>query len=214
MDRLVTIRSSRYGLDIGLAPDADMEQIYEELHRKFQASARFFGKAGMALSFSGRTLSRGEEEKILSIIREDTDIDILCLIQRENQGEEKYRSIVRQASEEAEKHGGLIYRGTLGKRQVLESESDIVVLGDVEPGAEVRAKGSIVIMGSLYGSAHAGTEGNRETFVAALFLQPGELSVGGIRANRHIIYQQSLSIQGPKIAVADGNRIYLDPLVD
>ena len=76
------------------------------------------------------------------------------------------------------------------------------------------ASGSIVIMGALYGSAHAGSGGNREAFVTALFLQPKELRIADVEAKRNIIYQESLSINGPKIAVVDGRRIYLDPLMD
>ena len=97
---------------------------------------------------------------------------------------------------------------------MLESDSDLVILGDVDPGAKVSAGGNIVIMGSLYGSAPAGSGGDRRAFIAALFLQPKELWIGDVEANRHIICQESLSIKGPKIAVVDGNRIYLDPLVD
>jgi len=45
-------------------------------------------------------------------------------------------------------------------------------------------------------------------------MQPKYLSIGDIVAKRQIIYQESLNIKGPKIAVIDGNRIYLDPLTD
>ena len=79
MGRLVTIRSSRYGLDIELDPGADFDTLLEVLADKFKASARFFKDAKMALSFSGRTLSRPEEEAVLGIISETTQIDILCV---------------------------------------------------------------------------------------------------------------------------------------
>ena len=45
-------------------------------------------------------------------------------------------------------------------------------------------------------------------------MQPKQLRIGDIEAKRQIIYQESLLIQGPKIAVVDGKHIYLDPLVD
>ncbi len=214
MDRLVTIRSSRYGLDIGLDPDADMELLLGALDGKFRDASRFFKNAKMALSFSGRRLSRSEEDEILKIIERNTQIDVVCIVEQEDDGGLAYRSIVEQAEAGALKDDGVFYRGTLGRRQVLESDTDLVILGDVEPDAKAVAKGSIVIMGSLYGSVHAGSDGNRSAFIAALFLQPKELRIGDIEANRHIIYQESLSIPGPKIAVVDGSRIYLDPLVD
>ena len=69
-------------------------------------------------------------------------------------------------------------------------------------------------MGTLYGTVHAGAAGDRDAFVVALSMQPRQLRIADVEAKRQIIYQESVSIKGPKIAVVDGNRIYLDPLMD
>ena len=45
-------------------------------------------------------------------------------------------------------------------------------------------------------------------------MQPQRLVIGDIEAKRQLIYQDSLSINGPQIAVVDGKRIYLDPLIE
>ena len=214
MERLVTIRSSRYGLDIELDPEEDFDSLLEILTGKFRSSARFFKDAKMALSFSGRSLTRTEEEKILQVISENTQIDILCVVEQNDKNEPMYRSIVEQTLSDISKREGQFYRGTLGKREILESESSIVILGDVEPGARIIAKGNVVIVGALYGADQAGAAGDRDAFVVALSMQPKQLCIGDIEAKRQIIYQESLSIKGPKIAVVDGRRIYLDPLVD
>ncbi len=214
MDRLVTIRSCRYGLDIQLSPEPEFPVLADILRGKFHDSARFFKDAKMALSFSGRILSRTEEEQVLKIISDNTDIEILCIITHDEKMETMYRSVVEQTLSDLQKREGQFYRGTLAKRQVLESETSVVILGDVEPGARVIAKGNIVIVGVLYGSAHAGAAGDRNAFIAALSMQPRQLCIGDIEAKRQIIYQESLTIRGPQIAVVDGKRIYLDPLVD
>ena len=52
MDRLVTIRSSKYGLDIELDPEVGFDVLLKALVSKFRDSARFFKDATMALSFS------------------------------------------------------------------------------------------------------------------------------------------------------------------
>lgn len=214
MGRLVTIRSSRYGLDIELDPEADFDVLLRTLSDKFKASVRFFKDARMALSFSGRTLTRTEEDAVLEIINDNTQIDILCVVEQNDKNEPMYRSIVEHALTDMSKKDGQFYRGTLGKREILESDSSVVILGDVEPGARVVARGSVVIVGALYGSVRAGAAGDRDAFVVALSMQPKQLCIGDIEARRQLIYQESLSIKGPKIAVVDGSRIYLDPLVD
>lgn len=201
-------------MDIRLSQDADFDVLAEELAGKFRDSAKFFKDARMALSFSGRILTRSEEEEILKIIGDNTDINILCIISHDEKMEVMYRSVVEQTLLNMQKRDGQFYRGTLAKRQVLESDSSIVILGDVEPGAKIIAKGNIVIVGALYGSVHAGASGDRNAFVAALSMQPRKLCISDIEAKRQIICQESLTIKGPQIAVVDGKRIYLDPLVD
>lgn len=59
----------------------------------------------------------------------------------------------------------------------LEHEGNVVVLGDVNPGAEVVAGGSVVVWGRLRGVVHAGAAGNTEAVVCALDLSPTQLRI-------------------------------------
>ncbi len=213
MDRLVTIKSSNYGMDIRLDPDAPFEELKDALIVKFKEASRFFKDARMAVSFSGRVLNLAQENEIIDIIG-NAGIDVICIIDHNEKHELMYKSVVEQTLSNLHKREGQFYRGTLGRRQVLESEDSIVILGDVELGSKVIAKGNIVIVGALYGSVHAGASGDRDAFIVALSMQPKQLRIGDIEAKRQVIYQESLDIRGPKIAVVDGGHIYLDPLVD
>ena len=206
MNKLVTIRSNRYGLDIEFDSETEFDQLLEVLGQKFKQSGRFFKDAQMA--------TRAEEDRVLAVIRENTQIEILCIIEPNDKNEMMYRSVVEQSLSDIYKKEGIFYKGTLRKRQILEAEESIVILGDVELGAKVIAKGSVIIIGTLYGSVCAGASGDTSAYVVALSMQPKYLSIGDIVAKRQIIYQESLNIKGPKIAVIDGNRIYLDPLTD
>ncbi len=201
-------------MDIQLSAEAPFDVLCEVLTSKFRDSSRFFKDARMAVSFSGRSLSRSEEEKILGIINENTELDVVCIVEKDVKNELMYKSAVEQTLTNIQKREGQFYRGTLGRRHILESESSIIILGDVEPGAKVIAKGNIVIVGALYGSVHAGAPDDRSAYIVALSMQPKKLCIGDIEAKRQIIYQESLNINGPKIAAVDGRRIYLDPLVD
>lgn len=201
-------------MDIQLSADAPFDVLRDVLTSKFRDSSRFFKDARMAVSFSGRSLSRSQEEEILGIISENTELDIVCIVEKDEKNELMYKSAVEQTLTNIQKREGQFYRGTLGRRHILESESSIIILGDVEPGAKVIAKGNIVIVGALYGSVHAGAPDDRSAYIVALSMQPKKLCIGDIEAKRQIIYQESLNINGPKIAAVDGRRIYLDPLVD
>ena len=214
MSELVTIKSSHSGIELRLNANLPFPDLLKAVEEKFRQSAGFFKNAKMAVSFSGRTLSISEEEQLIQVITQTTNLEIICIIDHDERKELIYKRAVAQCLSEREKSDGQFNRGTLKRRQLLESESSIVILGDVEFGAKVVAKGNIIILGTLYGSVHAGAAGDRNAFIIALSMQPQRLVIGDIEAKRQLIYQDSLSINGPQIAVVDGKRIYLDPLIE
>jgi septum site-determining protein MinC len=59
----------------------------------------------------------------------------------------------------------------------IEFAGHVVVLGDVNAGAEIIAGGSVIVWGRLRGVVHAGVDGNREAVVCALDLAPTQLRV-------------------------------------
>lgn len=61
--------------------------------------------------------------------------------------------------------------------QKIYTRGNIVVLGDINPGAEVVAGGSILVMGALRGMAHAGALGDDEAVIAAFRLNPTQLRI-------------------------------------
>ncbi len=70
----------------------------------------------------------------------------------------------------------------------VEHPGHVVVLGDVNPGAEIVSGGSVVVWGRLRGVVHAGAQGNREAVVCALDLSPTQLRIAeeiAITPKRH-----------------------------
>lgn len=59
----------------------------------------------------------------------------------------------------------------------IEHHGHVMVLGDVNPGAEVIAGGSVIVWGRLRGSVHAGAEGNDSAVVCALEMAPTQLRI-------------------------------------
>lgn len=62
--------------------------------------------------------------------------------------------------------------------QVLETTGDLLLIGDVNPGGEVRATGNVFIMGQLNGIAHAGNKGDDEAVIVASYMNPTQLRIG------------------------------------
>jgi septum site-determining protein MinC len=75
-------------------------------------------------------------------------------------------------------------RGPIRSGVILESDRHLIVLGDVNPGAEVRSLGSITVLGRMRGVAHAGagTADGAGGFILALELAPQQLRLGELVA--------------------------------
>ncbi len=73
----------------------------------------------------------------------------------------------------------VLVRRTLRSGNSLHYAGHVVVIGDVNPGAEIIARGDVVVWGRLRGMVHAGAEGNEQAVVCALDLSPTQLRIGG-----------------------------------
>ncbi|MCC6454411.1 MAG: septum site-determining protein MinC [Caldilineaceae bacterium] len=75
-----------------------------------------------------------------------------------------------------------VHRGNLRSGQVLRKTESIVVIGDVNPGAQVISGGDIMVWGRLRGVAHAGADGNRRAVVTAIDFVPTQLRIANLTA--------------------------------
>ncbi len=73
---------------------------------------------------------------------------------------------------ESDDSGGLFVRRRVRSGQSLRHPGYIVVLGDVNPGAQIIAGGDIIVWGRLQGTVHAGALGNCQAVVCALAMSP------------------------------------------
>jgi septum site-determining protein MinC len=104
----------------------------------------------------------------------------------------------------------LYHRGTLRGGQALHNLGNLVVIGDVNPGAELVASGDIVVFGALRGVAHAGAQGDRGARVIALELAATQLRIATAIASG----DAGPKPRGPEHASIVGDRIVVVPFAD
>ncbi len=213
MKQPVIIKSNPYGIMVMLEPMIPFEQLLTEIAEKFKDSSKFFKDAKMAVSFEGRELTIEEEKKILDVITENASIRILCVIDKDKEREETFKKALDEAQKNVKIDGGQYYKGTLRSGQVLETESSIIILGDVNPGATVISTGNIVVLGALYGMAYAGGSGNNKAFVAALDMYATQIRIGDVMArSSDKPVKRKKSKFDPKIAYVESGNIYIDSI--
>ncbi len=169
MEQQVILKSNRYGINLILNENLPFEELLDAIILKFHESDKFFKNASIAITFSGRHLSTEEEIRIIDAITEQTSIHIICVLDSDEQKELDTKAQIEEFLRRQEESTGQFYKGTLRSGQVLECESSVVIVGDVNPG-----------LGSLDGNAYAGAAGNSESFVAALHMNPIQIKIADV----------------------------------
>lgn len=215
MDRKsVIIKSNKFGLIVILDDKLPFEELLLDIGDKFKEAAHFFKDAKMAVTFRGRLLTKTQEKKVIETIIENCSIHILCIVDEQKESEAFYRGAVEYTLEEQKTHDGQFYKGTLRSGQVLETETSIIILGDVNPGAQVVSKGNIIVLGSCMGNVYAGATGNRGCFVAALIMKPAQVRIADKIARSAITKRVDTGEypMDPMISFIKDDHIYVKPI--
>ena len=180
MDTSVVIKGYKNGIVLQLNNELPFSELKKRIRAKFQESAKFLGEARMALTFDGRELSSEEQREVLRIISENTDLEVICVFDNDQKNEDLLKMSMERVISCLANTAGQIYRGVLPTGHKLESETSIIICGNVEAGARVVSGGSIVVLGSLYGSAFAGTNSSKDAFISASHMHPEWLRIGDL----------------------------------
>ena len=112
-----------------------------------------------------------------------------------------------------------VYRGTLRSGQSVRHAGTVVVLGDVNPGAQVVSGGDVLVWGRLRGTVHAGAMGNARAIVTALDFEPVQMRIAQHIAmtpksasnNPGYWFWKRDSSGKPEVARVINNQIVVDP---
>lgn len=226
MDNSVVIKGSKHGIVVFLDKECSFDNLKIMIKEKFEQSAKFFGKANMAISFEGREVSNDEQKELVGLITEVTELNILCIVDTDEKNDERFEAAVNAGLNNQEEavsettNDVLFYKGTLRSGQVVEAETSVIVLGDVNPGGKVIAKGNVIILGSLKGYVVAGANGNVNAFVVALEMKPMQIKIGDVIArsqdgapvNKKDKAKAKQKVIQPKIAFVEDGNIYIEDL--
>ncbi len=128
-----------------------------------------------------QTPIKAESKEIHPVLQHD---EIIAEQMVEQEIEEQKDEEISAKKVEAESLPTLYLRKTIRSGQSISSDGNIVVIGDVNPGAEIIAKGDITVWGILGGIAHAGSDGNNYARIRALKLNPVQIRIGEVFARR------------------------------
>lgn len=187
MSNQVIIKGKNNRLVIALNPKADFLELCDILKTKILEAKNFIGNSRMAIEFSGRNLTSEQEDILIGILTENSNIVISYIFTDKNEKTEKKNkekkskdqvmalSKLNPLMEEGKTH---FYRGTLRSGAKIESDGSVVVIGDVNPSSIIRARGNVIVLGRLNGTVYAGLNGDDKAFVTAIYFNPIQLTIG------------------------------------
>ncbi len=102
----------------------------------------------------------------------------------------------------------ILHKGTVRSGDRISSNGDLIIMGDVNPGAIISADNNVYVWGKLFGTAFAGKNGNKNASIYSLFLNPLQLRICEIVA---IGPKEKPRYQYPEIAILEHNKIIIKP---
>lgn len=205
-DNCVVFKGTGKGIAIVLSENASFDDIKTVLAAKIEASSKFFEGVTTGITLKGKAISEDEEQELIEIISEKLNMNISFL--KTDTDTNNTSAVLTKDLKDCS--FTKYHKGSIRSGQVLSFEGSIVIVGDVNPGAVVKATGNITVLGQLKGIAHAGFGSNRDAFVAAVCMVPVQLRIADI-----ITVFPEENIKGKKSAefayIEDG-QIYVKPL--
>lgn len=155
---------------------AEFVDIEKEVRKKVTQLKKIYKEDKTPIRVIGRVLKNREIEEIEKIIKDALDVDVEFDMPREMGLSNIKKTFLSEISVSETK----FHKGSLRSGQRLEEEKSIVILGDVNSGAEVIAADNIVVLGTLRGLAHAGAKGNKQAIIAAGRLDAVQMRIANI----------------------------------
>lgn len=217
-NNLVVFKGKKDGITVLLDEAAEFPTIIDALDKKVIDARKFFGGGKTAISFTGRSLSEEEERQLLDIIVKNADVDISFVSNALAKSDTSSFTLETGTlgmdmplllSEHATKY----HNGSLRSGQVISYSGSVVVIGDVNPGAQIIARGNILVLGAAQGLLHAGCTGSTECFIFAARLFPIQLRIA------HVMTFLPKEMNGDKknnasYAYIKNGQIYIAPLLN
>ena len=196
----VSINQKQDKIIIKIVEEALQSEIIKELDVKLKSLKKMYQEEKIPIQILGKVLKNEEMEEIQAIIEKILDVQIDFDSPKEL-GLHGIKKTFEKAIETSETK---YIKGSLRSGQKEEFEGSIVIIGDVNGGAEVIASENIIIVGTLRGVAHSGAKGNKKAIIAAGIIESPQIRIADM------IQEIEKSTNKYKYAYINENKIVLE----
>ncbi|MCR4566637.1 MAG: hypothetical protein K5769_01190 [Pseudobutyrivibrio sp.] len=190
----VILKSNKHGLTLQLDATIPFEGLVRAVCKKFAQSAEFFGETSMVLETFGRELTSEEGLILIQAIELNSKIKVILLHENNEYKDIRMLGQIDRFYKDDIFENAKIIRGSIYKDDIVESDSSVIVLGDVKSKATIQAKGNVIVLGNLAGRAFAGFPDNTGCYIVAGELTSKDIHIGNVTGEVNIQEKWSLRV--------------------
>mgnify|MGYP003372604888 CR=1 FL=1 len=176
MKNCVSVNLRKNEIVIKLNEEAEQNEIIEALKKKLPQLKKLYQDEKTPIMVMGKVLKNKEMDEIQELIKSKIDVEIDFDMPKSL----GLYSIKKTFEKEIAVSETKFHRGSLRSGQKIETEGSLVVIGDVNSGAEVIASDNIIVLGALRGLAHAGAKGNKQAIIAAGLVDTVQIRIANV----------------------------------
>ena len=178
----IKIKGENGGLMLGFPSDMPFSEIMEELSKKLDSGTGFFLRGTLVRVprdyFSKEELAEVQElfrthGLICRMAKPEPAVPLAAASKEVQPADEA----PQDTADAPELQRMLIIDKTLRGGQAVETEGSVIVFGNVNPGAQITAGGSVDVRGTCRGVVHAGAAGDSTAFIIADHLMPTQIRI-------------------------------------
>ena len=209
----IKIKGENGGLMLEFPSDMNFSEIMEELAGKLESGSGFFLRGTLVRVPRDRFLKEELAEMqelfrthglICRPAKPDSAVPLAS-----NAAVHDTNTAQESSQETQELQRMLIVDKTLRGGQAVETEGSVIVFGNVNPGAQITAGGSVDVRGTLRGVVHAGAAGDSTAFIIADHLMPTQIRIANYVARSPDEPEDSGKVE--RAYVKDG-QIVIEPI--
>lgn len=176
MKNCITINLTKEKIIMKINEESTQEEIVRVVREKILGLKKLYQNEKTPIKVVGKILTDEEVKEIKDIMKNELDVEINFECQKK-----LGLSVIKETFyKDVEISTTKFYRGSIRSGKRLEYEGSIVVMGDVNGGAEVIAGENIAVLGSLRGLAHAGARGNKNAIISATTIETPQIRIANI----------------------------------
>ena len=173
MNSCISISIKKNQVEIKIDDNAEQKEIIKKKKKKMMELKNLYKDDKTPILITGKILKNKEMDEIQNLIKKFIDVQI----DFDSPKVLGLHGIKKTFYKEVATSETKFHKGSLRSGQRIEFEGSLVIIGDVNAGAEVIAGENIVVLGILRGLAHAGAKGNKDAVIEASEIEAVQIRI-------------------------------------